>query len=49
MSTCKIFGKDIETQALEQFYSVMDQEYSIRRALMPDAHTGYSLGIKPTS
>lgn len=45
MSSYKIFGKDIETQALEQFYSAMDQVYSVRGALMPDAHTGYSLPI----
>lgn len=41
----KIFGKDIEAEALDQFYSAMRQEYSVRGALMPDAHTGYSLPI----
>ena len=41
----KIYGTDIEPQALEQFYSALAQEYSVRGALMPDAHVGYSLPI----
>ena len=45
MKPYTIFGKNIEAQALEQFYSAMRQEYSVRGALMPDAHTGYSLPI----
>lgn len=41
----KIFARDIEPLALEQFYSALSQEYSVRGALMPDAHVGYSLPI----
>ena len=45
MKPHKIFARDIEPAALEQFYSALNQEYSVRGALMPDAHTGYSLPI----
>lgn len=45
MKPYKIFAKDIENSALEQFYSALKQDYVIRGALMPDAHTGYSLPI----
>lgn len=41
----KIYAEHLEETALEQFYSAMEQEYSIKGALMPDAHTGYSLPI----
>ncbi len=41
----KIFGKKIEPKALEQFRSAMEQDFAIKGALMPDAHTGYSLPI----
>lgn len=41
----KIFGKKIEPKALEQFKSAMEQDFAIKGALMPDAHTGYSLPI----
>lgn len=40
-----IFGDEIEQGALDQFYSAMSQEFSVKGALMADAHTGYSLPI----
>lgn len=45
MKPHKIFAKDVEQSALDQFYSAMRLEYSVRGALMPDAHTGYTLPI----
>ncbi|HEY5674119.1 MAG TPA: RtcB family protein [Malonomonas sp.] len=45
MKPHKIFAKDIEASALEQFYSALRQDFVVRGALMPDAHTGYSLPI----
>jgi len=45
MKPYKIFAKDIENSALEQFYSALRQDFVVRGALMPDAHTGYSLPI----
>jgi len=45
MKPHKIFAKEIEPSALDQFYSAMRLEYSVRGALMPDAHTGYTLPI----
>jgi len=41
----KIYAQEIEEEALSQFYSAMDQDFSIQGALMPDAHTGYTLPI----
>lgn len=41
----KIYAKNLEQLALDQFESAMEQEFSIQGALMPDAHTGYSLPI----
>ncbi len=41
----RIFAQEIEEEALSQFYSAMDQDFSIQGALMPDAHTGYTLPI----
>jgi tRNA-splicing ligase RtcB len=41
----KIFGCDIETAALDQFYSALRLDTVVRGALMPDAHVGYSLPI----
>jgi tRNA-splicing ligase RtcB len=42
----KIYGKEIIDQsALDQFYSAMEEEYSIQGALMADAHKGYGLPI----
>lgn len=40
-----IFGENIEQNALDQFYSAMSQDFSVKGALMADAHTGYSLPI----
>ncbi len=41
----KIFAQNIEAEALDQFYSAMNQQFSVQGALMPDAHTGYTLPI----
>ena len=41
----KIYAEVLEEGALEQFNSAMEQEYVVQGALMPDAHTGYSLPI----
>lgn len=40
-----IFAKNLEQSALDQFTSAMEQDYSLKGALMPDAHTGYTLPI----
>lgn len=45
MKKIKIYAKNIEQQALDQFNSAMEQDFSIQGALMADAHTGYSLPI----
>jgi len=41
----KIFARNVEASALGQFQSAMEQDFARRGALMPDAHTGYSLPI----
>jgi len=41
----KIFAEHIEPEAMRQFESAMDQPFSVKGALMPDAHAGYSLPI----
>jgi tRNA-splicing ligase RtcB len=41
----KIYAEVLEESALEQFNSAMSQDYVVSGALMPDAHTGYSLPI----
>lgn len=41
----KIFAEHIEQSARDQFESAMQQSFTIRGALMPDAHVGYSLPI----
>jgi len=41
----KIFSEYIEGKALSQFYDAMEQDFVVKGALMPDAHTGYSLPI----
>lgn len=41
----RIFANNIEQSALDQFNSAMEQDFSLQGALMPDAHTGYSLPI----
>lgn len=45
MKETHIFAELLEPQALEQFNSAMEQPFSIQGALMPDAHSGYSLPI----
>ncbi|MCP4756332.1 MAG: RtcB family protein [Proteobacteria bacterium] len=40
-----IFARGIEPEALSQFESAMTQEFSVKGALMPDAHVGYTLPI----
>lgn len=45
MKPTKIYAEHLEPEALEQFNSAMEQDFSIRGALMPDAHFGYSLPI----
>jgi len=41
----RIFAEHLEQGALDQFESAMQESYAIQGALMPDAHTGYSLPI----
>jgi len=41
----KIYAERLESTALEQFEGAMAQDFSVAGALMPDAHTGYSLPI----
>jgi len=41
----KIYAEHLEATALEQFNCAMEQDFSVKGALMPDAHTGYSLPI----
>lgn len=41
----KIFGKNIELDAIKQFEEAMKLECNVQGALMPDAHTGYTLPI----
>lgn len=45
MKKTTIYAEQIEQSALNQFKSAMEQEFSLKGALMPDAHTGYSLPI----
>ena len=40
-----IFAEVLEDTAREQFDSAMSQDFAVTGALMPDAHTGYSLPI----
>ena len=40
-----IFAQNIEQEALNQFYSAMKNDFAIAGALLPDAHTGYTLPI----
>ena len=40
-----IYAEVLEETALEQFESAMELPYVVKGALMPDAHTGYSLPI----
>ena len=41
----KIFAEYVESTALDQFISAMDQDFVEYGALMPDTHAGYSLPI----
>ena len=41
----KIYGKNIEYGALNQFFDAMKQDFVVKGALMPDAHQGYVLPI----
>jgi len=41
----KIYAEVLEETALEQFNLAMEQPFVLNGALMPDAHTGYSLPI----
>jgi len=41
----KIYAEVLEQTAMEQFHSAMDNDFAVKGALMPDAHTGYSLPI----
>ena len=41
----KIYAEALEPTAIEQFESAMEQDFVVSGALMPDAHTGYSLPI----
>ena len=45
MKPTKIYAELLEATALEQFNSAMEQDFAVKGALMPDAHTGYSLPI----
>jgi tRNA-splicing ligase RtcB len=40
-----IFAEHLEDEALEQFNEAMSLECNVQGALMPDAHTGYTLPI----
>jgi len=41
----KIYAEVLEEEALEQFMSAMKMPFSVKGALMPDAHYGYALPI----
>ena len=41
----RIFAEHLEPEALRQFEQAMQLESTVRGALMPDAHTGYTLPI----
>ncbi|MFO7813104.1 MAG: RtcB family protein [Pelovirga sp.] len=45
MKPHKIYATDLDNATLDQFYRALEQEFSVRGALMPDAHLGYSLPI----
>ena len=45
MKQIKNYAEHIEQTALDQFNSAMEQDYVVKGALMPDAHTGYTLPI----
>lgn len=41
----KIYAEVLEDGAIQQFSDAMNQDFAVSGALMPDAHTGYSLPI----
>lgn len=41
----RIFAKEMDQAALDQFESALNQFYAVKGALMPDGHKGYSLPI----
>lgn len=45
MKPTKIYAEVLEDSALEQFNSAMECDFSVKGALMADAHTGYSMPI----
>lgn len=45
MKPHKIYADDLDNATLDQFYSALEQPFSVKGALMPDAHLGYSLPI----
>lgn len=45
LKVTNIYAEVLEEEALEQFNSAMAQPFSVKGALMPDAHSGYSLPI----
>jgi tRNA-splicing ligase RtcB len=45
MKETKIYAEFLEPEALRQFESAMEQPFAVKGALMPDAHSGYSLPI----
>ena len=45
MKPTHIYAEVLEDEALAQFTSAMDHPYVVSGALMPDAHTGYTLPI----
>ena len=45
MKPFKVYGTNIEQEALDQFHDTMAQDYVVKGACMPDAHKGYTLNI----
>lgn len=45
MKDFKIYAEVLEPKALQQFMDAMDNDHTVKGALMPDAHTGYTIPI----
>lgn len=45
MKSIKIYAELLEKKTLDQFDAAMELECNVQGALMPDAHTGYTLPI----
>lgn len=45
MKPQKIYASVLAQEALNQFNKAMESEYTVQGALMPDAHSGYTLPI----